>query len=222
MVEVRSIFGLTVAADGLIATGGNNNNEGQGISSVEVFTFQDGWIREPKLDMSSTKYGHCSIVMGSWLYTIGGLVDGVSQGYTSNLVEAIDTTDQSAAWIRKASMLGKRYTPGCHVGVFEGQEGICVAGGHGDASASYLSSAEFYNPQLDIWQKIASLSTRRAWSSMTMLGAALIVSGGSPGDQTSVEMWNGSNWVELDDQRLEVGRAGHAAVSIKAGVLSCI
>ena len=172
--------------------------------------------------MSSTKYGHCSIIMGSWLYTTGGLVDGVSLGYTLNLVEAIDTTDQLAAWIRKASMLEKRYTPGCHVGVFEGQKGICVAGGQGDASASYLSSAEFYNPQLDIWQEIASLSTRPGWSLMTMLGAALIVSGGIPGDQTRVEMWNGSNLVELDDQNLEVGRARHTAVSIKARFFSCI
>ena len=52
MVEARSLFGLSVAADELIATGGYNNNEGQGISSVEVFTFQDGWIRELRLDMT--------------------------------------------------------------------------------------------------------------------------------------------------------------------------
>ena len=75
--------------------------------------------------MSSTKYGHCSIIMGSWLYAFGGLFDGVSLGYTSNLVEAIDTTDQLAAWIRKASMLEKRYVPSCHVGVFEGQGDLC-------------------------------------------------------------------------------------------------
>ena len=54
MVEVRSLFGLTAAADGLIATGGYNN--GQAKSSVEVFSFQDGWNREPGLEMSSTKY----------------------------------------------------------------------------------------------------------------------------------------------------------------------
>ena len=57
---------------------------------------------------------------------------------------------------------------------------------------------------------------------MTMLGGDLIVSGGYPGFLTSVEMWNGNNWVELDDQRLEIGRAEHAAVSIKAGILSCV
>ena len=118
-------------------------------------------------------------------------------------------------------MLERRYAHSCHVGVFEGQEGIYVAGGI-DASDSYLSSAEFYNPQLDIWEEIASLTTQRFFASMTMLGGDLIVSGGSPGTLSSVEMWNGSAWVELDDQRLEMGRSFHAAVSVKAGILSCV
>ena len=119
-------------------------------------------------------------------------------------------------------MLEKRYVHSCHVGVFQEQEGIYVAGGR--YTSVYLSSAEFYNPQLDIKQEIASLTTGRAWSSMTMLGGDLIVSGGSNGQDylSSVEMWNGSSWVELDDQRLEVGREGHAAVSIKAGTLPCV
>ena len=68
------------------------------------------------------------------------------------------------------------------------------------------------------------LTTGRGYSSMTMLGGDLIVSGGYDGQDylSSVEMWNGSKWVELDDKRLEIGRAFHAAVSIKAGVLSCV
>ena len=59
---------------------------------------------------------------------------------------------------------------------------------------------------------------------MTKLGADLIVSGGRNDEDylSSVEMWNGSNWVEVDDQRLEVARSDHAAVSIKAGILSCV
>ena len=122
MVEVRSFFSLTAVADGFIATGGYNN--GQSTSSVEVFSFQDGWNREPRLEMSSTKCDHCSILMGSWLYTIGGIVDGISYNDVSNLVEAIDTTDQTATWIRKANMLERRYAHSCHVGVFEEQEGI--------------------------------------------------------------------------------------------------
>ena len=161
MAEVRTVFGLTAAADGLIATGGYNN--GHLLSSVEMFSFKDGWNREPRLDMSSTKYGHCSIMMGTWLYTIGGCVNGTSYSYNSNLVEAIDMSVESGTtWIRKANMLEKRYAHTCHVGVFEGQEGIYVAGGHSDASNSILSSAEFYNPELNIWQEIALLTTRVA------------------------------------------------------------
>ena len=85
MVEVRSIFGLTAVEDRLIATQGYNYNNKVPSQSVEVFSFQDGWNREPELDMSSTKFGHCSMMMGSWLYTIGGVVDGTSYSYVSNL-----------------------------------------------------------------------------------------------------------------------------------------
>ena len=223
MVEARSFFGLIAAASGLIATGGYKYNNRVPSQSVEVFSLKDGWNREPRLDMNSTKYDHCSIIMESRLYTIGGIVGGTSYNDVSNLVEAIDTTDQSATWIGKASMLEKRYFHSCHVGVFEGQEGIYAAGGR-DTSGFELSSVEFYNPQLDIWQEIVSLTTGRAWSSMTLLGEDLIVSGGLDGYDylSSVEMWNGSNWVELNNQRLEVGRSGHVAVSIKAGVLACV
>ena len=213
-------------ADGFIATGGINPNNDQVSSSVEVFSYKYGWNLEPRLNMSSAKYGHCSITIGSWLYTIGGLVFGTkTTSHIANLVEAIDITVESGAtWIRKADMLETRYVPGCHLGVFEGQEGIYVAGGHND-NDPYLSSAEFYDPVLDIWQEIASMTTRRGFSSMTILGRDLIVSGGL-GDGydylSSVEIWNGTKWVELDDQRLEMGRTYNAAVSIKAGVLSCI
>ena len=54
---------------------------------------------------------------------------------------------------------------------------------------------------------------------MSMLGGQLIVSGGEPGYLTSVEAWNGSSWVEIEN--LEAGRRSHMAVSIKAGKLSC-
>ena len=76
MVEARSGFGLTAVADGLIATGGYNYNNVQGLplSSVKVFSFKDGWNLEPRLEMSSTKFGHCSIIMGSWLYRLEELL----------------------------------------------------------------------------------------------------------------------------------------------------
>ena len=175
------------------------------------------------LDMSETKLGHCSVVIGSCLYTIGGFVGGESSSNVSSLVEALDTTDASPSWITKASMSQMRYGHACHGGLFDGQEGIYVAAGI-DEAEELLASAEFYNPAKDIWQKIGPLIIRRSFHSMTMLGSDLIVSGGfgDISETTSVETWNGSKWVKLDENRLDGFRGAHAAVSIKAGVLSCI
>ena len=105
-------------------------------------------------------------------------------------------------------MIAKRSSHGCHVGFFEGEEGIFVAGGRDDLGND-LASAEFYNPATDKWQALGSLNTGRVYSPMTMLGQRLIVSGGSPHYLTSVEAWNGTGWNELDS--LKVGRV---AISI--------
>ena len=224
MVEARGLFGLSAVADSLIASGGAGSDDV--LSSVEVFTAGDGWKHDPLLDMSETKFGHCSVVIGSWLYFVGGLVAGGYSSNASSLVEALDTTDASPSWITKATMSQKRYLHACHGGVFDGQEGIYVAGGSGGGGVTDepLASAEFYIPAQDIWQEIGSLITVRTVHSMTILGSDLIVSGGfdETSGPTSVETWNGSSWVELKGMRLGVVRGGHAAVSIKAGVLSCI
>ena len=218
MVLERTDFALSAIGETLlVASGGFGNGP---LSSVEVWE-EAGWRLEPKLEMGSNKYRHCSVVVGSWLYTMGGIVDD----HYSNLVGAIDTnllsTKDSIPWVKKASMLDARWNHGCHAGVFEGQEGIYVAGGanaNGD-----LTSAEFYNLADDKWQYIGSLNVGRTYSPMTMLGGTLIVSGGQLDyhlPTTSVETWDGSKWVELNN--LMVGRAYHAAVSIKAGKLSCV
>ena len=224
MVLERDSFGLSVVGNQLLATGGVDHHSGP-ISSVEVFT-EGGWRMEVLLEMRATKFYHCSIAIGTWLYTIGGFVGGDSfDDDESNLVEAFDTSLLSTSrvtwdWVQKASMLEKRSGHGCHIGLFEGDEGVFVAGGTRD----YLASAEFYNPTRDVWQAIGSLNTGRTFSPMTMLGERLIVSGGDRGYEhlTSVEAWDGLSWVELNNLNLEVGRVFHAAVSVKAGQLNCI
>jgi len=231
MVMERDSFGLSAIIGGeklLVASGGRSNggNNGVSLSSVEVFTLEeeeeDGWRLESKLEMEATKDSHCSVAIGSWLYTIGGSVGGNTLEYVSNMVELIDisllATNDSMAWVMKASMIERRYSHACHAGVFERQEGIYAAGGR-DGRGQLLASAEFYNPATDMWQAIGSLNTARANFPMSMLGKQLIVSGGDPGPLASVETWNGTSWVELDN--LKVGRDYHAAVSIKAGKLSC-
>ena len=218
MVEARSYFGLSLVADRLIASGGYVG--GAPSSSVEIFIVEESWRRQPKLDMSAPRDGHCSVVWGSWLYTSGGRVGGGPLLYSSNLVEAIDTSDNSPSWLKKANMSAKRYGHACHVGAFDGHEGIHVAGGLDDYY-NMLTSAEFYNFALDNWQKIGSLISGRGYSQMTMLGRDLIVSGGGYDFVSSVETWTGSRWVELEENRLEEGRFFHAAVCIKTGTIFC-
>ena len=88
MVLERRSFGLSVVGNKLQATGGV---DGGPISSVEVFT-EDGWRMEVLLEMRATKFQHCSVAIGTWLYTIGGIVGGNSFDDESNLVEAFDTS----------------------------------------------------------------------------------------------------------------------------------
>ena len=218
MVFEKYGFSLLPVGDMLLAIGGISN--GDPLSSVELFTLEKGWRLDAKLEMGSTKFYHCSVAIGPWLFTIGGNVGGKTS--ISNAVEAFDTrlmsTNDSVTWIKKSSMIEKRYTHGCHVGVFGSQEGIYVAGGTNDHYQD-LASAEFYNPLVDRWQAIGSLKTGRTFFPMTILGEKLIISGGEPGLLTNVDTWNGSSWVELTN--LVVGRAYHAAVSIKAGKLAC-
>ena len=139
LVFERESFGLSAIGNILIASGGYQS-EGP-LSSVEVFTPGKGWTLETKLEMGETKYHHCSLALGSWLYTIGGVLDGT---YASNVVEAFDvnlmSTDNSSTWVKKASMIDKRLSHGCHVGVFEGKVGIFVAGGRDDM-ANHLAFA---------------------------------------------------------------------------------
>ena len=227
MVLERDSFGFSAVGEMIFASGGRSNggHPWGSLSSVEVFTRDEGWRLEPKLEMEATKDSHCSVAIGTWLYTIGGSVGGNTLESSSNLVEAIDTsllaTNASITWVKKASMIEKRWSHGCHLGVFERQEGIYVAGGN-DERGLHLASAEFYNPETDVWQAIGSLNTARANFPMTKLGKQVIVSGGeAAGDPLAgVETWNGTSWEELD--KLRVGRAYHAAVTIKAGKLSCI
>merc|ERR1719348_1187105 len=190
MTLARETFGLSAVGNTLFASGGRGS-KGLSLSSVEVFSFDENrWTLESKLEMQATKYLHCSVSIGSWLYTIGGYVDGI----TSDLVEAFDTSlmsnkDDSFAWVKKKSMIEIRRGHGCHVGVFEGQEGIYVAGGLGETSNGFLASAEFYNTAADSWQAIGSLNTGRGYSPITMLGEKLIVSGGAPNPLISIEAW---------------------------------
>ena len=198
LVLPRDSFGLSAVGDDTLVASGGRSGPGS-LSSVEVFTLAAGWRLEPRLEMNATKESHCSVVLGSWLYSIGGGVGGDTLEHVSNLVEAFDTrlmgTSDSLSWVEKASMSARRYGHGCKVGVFDGEEGIFVAGGQNERGLT-LDSAEFYNPVEDAWQAIGALNIARTFFQMTMLGDEVLASGGKPELLTSLETWNGTAWVE--------------------------
>ena len=82
------------------------------------------------------------------------------------------------------------------------------------------TQCDLFHSGLPCWQKIGSLNTGRGYSPITLLGEKLVVSSGAPSPLTSIETWNGSSWIELDN--LMVAREYHAAASIKARKLSCV
>ena len=165
MTTERRDFGLTAVGDTLFATGGFYGSA-LAHSSVEVFTYGEGWRQWLKLEMTTSKYSHCSVALGTWLYTIGGIIHGTGESFTSDLVETYDISSISSStkWERRASLLQKRHAHGCHADVFEGQEGIYVAGGFDGIGD--LSSTEFYNAEMDRWQTLGPLQTaRQSWES---------------------------------------------------------
>ena len=219
MTTERRDFGLTAVGDTLFATGGFYGSA-LAHSSVEVFTYGEGWRQWLKLEMTTSKYSHCSVALGTWLYTIGGIIHRTGDSFTSDFVETYDTSSTSSTtkWERRASLLQKRHAHGCHADVFEGQEGIYVAGGFDGIGD--LSSTEFYNAEMDRWQTLGSLQTARPYSHVTLLGKQIMVGGGGKLDiLDSVEIFNGSTWHE--SSKLGMGRSYHAAVSITAGQFSC-
>ena len=89
MVSERANFGLSEFDNTLIANGGASN--GGDLKSVEVFDLKNGWRVEPKLELRVTRRHHCSVVTGTWLYIIGGFVDGETiASHSSNTMEAYD------------------------------------------------------------------------------------------------------------------------------------
>ena len=95
MTTERRDFELTAVGDTLFATGGFYGSA-LAHSSVEVFTYGEGWRQWLKLEMTTSKYSHCSVALGTWLYTIGGIIHRTGDSFTSDFVETYDTSSTSS------------------------------------------------------------------------------------------------------------------------------
>ena len=98
-------------------------------------------------------------------------------------------------------MVEARRAHTCNTGEFEGQLGIFVTGGL-DSSNKPVNTVEFYLAAVDRWRSIASMANTRYYHSTTMVGGSIVVAGGGPSYQ-SVELFNGSQWLETS--RLKYG-----------------
>jgi len=215
MNYARDNFGLTTIGDRLYATGGSGVSSSSR-TSVESFSHETGWVIEDTMELPSSRYGHCSVALGSRLVVVGGRVGGSAE---SSSVQAFDTSSQAlnttASWVSLASMNSAREFLACNTGDFEKTFGIYVTGGQNTA---VLNTVEFYSPVTDTWTNLASLGTARYWHSLTKVNGQMVVAGGVT-EITSVETLNGTEWIQTNN--LKAGRGRHTAVSVPAGLLTC-
>ena len=147
--------------------------------------------------MTSYRWLHCSVALGTRLIVLGGRVGNENQ---SPSVQAFDTSlaslNTTARWESLANMNYARESFGCSVGVFEGLEGIYAAG-----SYDYPTLVEFYAPDINAWRNIGSLNTGRSYHSLTIINGQMVVAGGN-NEITSVETLNGTEWVETNNLKV--------------------
>merc|ERR1711962_934154 len=123
--------------------------------------------------MDTYRYGHCTVVIESNIFTMGGFFGSSS---LSSSVQSIDTDNKTDRWRDLESMKTGRKGHGCHVWTYDGQPGIVVVGGLGDSG--YLRSVEFYSNRENSWVQLGSLITPRYGHSVTTITGMLIASGG--------------------------------------------
>merc|ERR1711915_1210 len=85
MKIARGYFGMSVIGSTIYVTGGYS------ISSVESFEVGRGWRIEEMMQMSQSRYQHCSAVLESRLIVIGGFISGSNSRSAS--VMSFDTQD---------------------------------------------------------------------------------------------------------------------------------
>ena len=201
MIFSRHSFSLTAVNEQLFATGGLGDLDYH--HSVESFSPNGGWQVEDQMQLSQYRVYHCAASLGSWLVVIGGCVGETPA--SSSSVEAFDTSllieGDTGAWWPLASMLEPRRAHTCNTGEFKGQHGIFVTGGL-DSGNQPVNTVEFYLASADRWRSIASMANARYYHSTTMVGGNIVVAGGGPSYQT-VELFNGSQWLETS--RLKYG-----------------
>ncbi|XP_065648368.1 kelch-like protein 12 [Hydra vulgaris] len=143
--------------------GGQNDNGA--INSVERFSFStDKWFECSKTHQPL--FNHAACVFNGEIHIIGGEIDGVTVSqvlrYSNNLGKWIKLADLKVP--RKALAVATH-------------KKIYAIGGYGPSNEA-LASVECYDPYMNEWSKIFSLSSPRAGASAACVGNKIFVFGG--------------------------------------------
>merc|ERR1719378_465527 len=205
----RENFAMSVIGNTIYVTGGWDG--GDDLTSVESFEVGRGWRIEETMEMSRTRYEHCSVVLDSRLIVIGGYVSGSR----SRSVMSFDTQDQNKEWKKLGSLNVAQYRHACQEAAYNGLEGIFVTGGYDDGN-----SVEFYDKDADTWRILGDMTTNRYSHSLSIVNGKVVAAGGyHNGRLTSVETLNGTEWIVTNI--LQSGIYKHAAVNVPAGMITC-
>ena len=164
--------------------------------------------------MNTERSGHCSAVIGSRLFVIGG----VGLFYELNDIQSFDTSNLENTWQDHQFMYTTRSHHACQTETFDGQMGIYVTGGY--AGQQVTHRVDFYVADLDRWDNVGYLKNARSYHTMLFIDGKMLVAGGYNDDYLqSVETFNGLEWEEIYD--LTVARGQQAAVSFPAEMITC-
>merc|ERR1711915_109532 len=218
----RSYAPMSVIGETIFVTGGIDLYD-ETLASVESFKVDRGWKVEEKMVMPVARYDHCSVVIGTDLFVIGGFttIDDISAN-----VMMFDTNDVFGYWQDLEALSQARFGHACQPGKLEDQEGIFVSGGSYDDGNYFLSSVEFYISSSNTWQNVGNMKLARMYHTLSYVDTTLLVAGGigSIGGQeevalTLIEWFEENEWTSSIE--LKTARDSHVAVIISADLISC-
>jgi len=217
MVYASSDGAVSTVGSVAYVTGGNLYSS---MSGKTVQSFSEGgiWQEEISMVMTTDRMYHCSAVIGSRLFVIGGWNSDNSDGLST--IQSFDTSNLENKWQDHHPMNTLLYHHACQTETFDGQLGIFVTGGND--GQQIINNVQFYVADVDLWDDVGTLKTARRYHTMSFIDGKMMVAGGGSHKSSylqSVETFNGVEWEEI--YNLNVNRSNHAAISFPAEMITC-
>jgi N-acetylneuraminic acid mutarotase len=172
--------GVVVGTDIWFVGGYVGNHPGPGTTHVWVYhTLNDTWTRGP--DLPVARGAGAAALIGNTIYFTGGM--DITRTIDEGTTYALDLTNQSAGWIRKADLPNARN----HIAAAAINGKFYVIGGQHGQETDQVSQTEVdvYDPTTNKWSTVASLPSFAGQSHITggtfAYQGKIIVVGGETG-----------------------------------------